>query len=296
LDAERVASLEKQVQFLTLQLVERERVLQREKDEFIATVNEVSTRQTTSLRARVGQLEAENARLQCAAHERPCSPGTPPPSPKPAQAEDELRRKITELETRCERVRAEWAQEHATVIEREREVKKLDETAKRLSNALRENAAKMDRLNRELADEKMLNTSVSENTHTLEQRIDDLQRQVASLMFENQDAERGCRLMAQELLMLRPHAIEMEVWRLWLDTETRKLARVGKEMGTELFIKATLLFLKKYREGEAEAWVQHVSKNRNEALGKRYAEDKAASGDADKPTSSTCDSPLDAID
>jgi hypothetical protein len=78
--------------------------------------------------------------------------------------------------------------------------------------------------------------------------------------------------MAAELCAREDNGLLLEVWLLWISTEVRKLAQIGKEYGVEMFGKASFAFVKKYRDGEAENWVKQVVASRNESIRKRYIE------------------------
>jgi hypothetical protein len=228
-----VIELRGQVAFLTSQLVDRERVLQVEKDEFVATVS-----RTTTLRiAKVQEELAEARKGACA-----------PPDPPPTQLDDASKK--------------ETAAALATV--------------KRLSDALAKKNGELAATKKSLEDEIAFTRGLGENKEDLEKQLAEAAQKIKNLTFELSDTGNAARMMAQELLTLRPTAIELEVWRLWLDTETRLMTREGREKGTDAFCKAALNFVTKYRTGQADEWVGVVVTNRTKALHRAF-------GDGDLP-------------
>ena len=324
--APEVLELREKIAFLTNQLVDRERVLQAEKDEFMASVSrtsaariasvqedlEASKAEIVQLRKAVAAAEAAAAAATASAAEAeaaaaattasvavaaaeaaagdprpphpeirsreappggeaaPHLPTTPRRDAEPSPVEEELRRRVVELEMRLTASREDAASARETVQARDDEIKKLSETAKRLSEALRQRAGETEMLKKDLADEQAFSQGLGANKAALEEQLDDAHKVLTALTHERNDAGRDARLMAQELLTLRPAAIELEVWQLWIDTEIRTMTRVGRELGNEAFSKAAFQFVKKYKNGEAEEWVSNVVTNRNVALERAY--------------------------
>jgi chromosome segregation ATPase len=303
-----VLELREKVAFLTSQLVNSERSLQAEKDVFMASISRVSFERISKLQEELEASKAEIVQLRStvaaseaaeaveaateavveaaaeaearvsawghrAHHSEPTSPQLPTTPRRDAEtspAEEELRRRVMDLEARLTASKEDTASARETVHARDDEIKKLSETAKRLSEALRQRAGETELLKKDLSDEQAFSQGLATNKSALEDQLAEAHRRMATLTHERNDAGRGARSMAQELLTLRPTAIELEVWRLWMDTEIRTMTRVGKELGNDAFSKAAFQFVKKYKNGEAEEWVSNVVKNRNEALNRAY--------------------------
>lgn len=302
-----VLELREKVAFLTLQLVNSERALQAEKDEFMASISRVSFERISKLqeeleasKSKIIQLQstvaAAEASVQAAVegaakaaavgvearavteglrihHPEPTPPHlptTPRRDIEPSPSEEELRRRVMDLEARLSASKEDTASARETVHARDDELKKLSETAKRLSEALRRRAGETEILKKDLADEKAFSQGLGANKAALEEQLDEAHKVLTVLTHERNDNGRGARLMAQELLTLRPAAIELEVWQVWIDTEIRTMTQAGREYGNEAFSKAAFQFVKKYKNGDAEEWVAEVVKNRNEALSRAY--------------------------
>jgi hypothetical protein len=306
-----VLELREKVAFLTLQLVNSERALQAEKDEFMASISRVTFERISKLqeeleasKSQIFQLQITVAAAEAAAEAAteaavegaakaaaaeaearavtegsrvhhlepppPQLPTTPRRDIEPSPSEEELRRRVMDLEARLSASKEDTASARETVHARDDEIKKISETAKRLSEALRRRAGETELLKKDLADEKAFSQGLGANKAALEEQLDEAHKVLSALTHERNDAGRGARLMAQELLTLRPAAIELEVWQLWIDTEIRTMTQVGKEHGNEAFSKAAFQFVKKYKNGDAEEWVAEVVKNRNEALSRAY--------------------------
>lgn len=297
-----VLELREKIAFLTSQLVNSERALQAEKDEFMASISRVSFERISRLQEELEASKAEIVQLRSAVavaeaaaeaaakaaadvetraaaggprahHPEPTPPQlptTPRRDAEPSPAEEELRRRVADLEARLTASKEDTASARETVHARDDEIKKVSETAKRLSEALRQRSGETELLKKDLADEQAFSQGLAANKSALEEQLAEAHKRMAELTHERNDCGRDARFMAQELLTLRPTAIELEVWRLWMDTEMRTMTRVGKELGNDAFSKAAFQFVKKYKNGEAEEWVAKVVTNRNEALNRAY--------------------------
>jgi|694.fasta_scaffold00641_15 hypothetical protein len=283
-----VVELREKVAYLTNQLVGRERVLQAEKDEFIASVSRASTTRIVKVQeeleaskneiiqlrkavaaAKDAALAAASAAAAAAAEAavkaaaeaaavaavrdlRPptlggqeweaCAggdstqhlPKTPRRDDEPSPAEEEMRRRVADLETRLTASREECESSRETVHARDDEIKKLSETAKRLSNALRKRTGETEMLKKDFADEQAFSQGLAANKAALEEQIEEFHKVMTAVIHERNDAARDARLMAHELQTLQPVAIELEVWHVWIDTEIRGMTAIGKELGNEV--------------------------------------------------------------
>jgi chromosome segregation ATPase len=309
-----VIELREKIAFLTSQLVNRERALQGEKDEFMARISLVSFERVSKLQEELEASKAEILQLRSTLaapvaapvaaaeaavkseaeteagaprsnHLDPTSPQLPTTPRRDAEtssAEEELRRRVVDLETRLITSREDIASARETLCARDEEIKKLSETAKRLSEALRQRAGETEMLKKDLADEQAFSQGLGANKAALEEHLDEAHKLLTALTHERNEAGRDARLMAQELMALRPTAVEYEVWQLWVETEIRTMTRVGKELGTDAFSKAAFQFVKKYKNGEAVDWVSNVVTNRNAALERAYGS-APRSPDAEPP-------------
>ena len=303
-----VVELREKVAYLTNQLVGRERVLQAEKDEFIASVSRASTTRIVKVQeeleaskneiiqlrkdvaaakdaalaaaeaasaaaaeaaakdaalaaAEAASAAAAEAAVKAAAEAaavaavrdlRPptlggqeweaCAggdstqhlPKTPRRDDEPSPAEEEMRRRVADLETRLTASREECESSRETVHARDDEIKKLSETAKRLSDALRKRAGETEMLKKDFADEQAFSQGLAANKAALEEQIEEFHKVMTAVIHERNDAARDARLMAHELQTLQPVAIELEVWHVWIDTEIRGMTAIGKELGNEV--------------------------------------------------------------
>jgi len=347
--------LNAQIAFLTQQLVTRERVLQAEKDSFMASVSlAASTRtatmqqelrdaiqagetaryetnqlreemvslqeETTRLREREerSKQEADELRSETQARKREMedlnsrlvelrnqmkvardeflraeSPSTPPSTPPPARDAPrgatlsdsfespenvaELRRRVTELERRLaestDSLRAamqDVVDSRQLAVLKDEEAKRLTETAKRLSEGLKRKMGEIDAFRRELEEEKAFSAALSDTKNVLEKQIAEMGMHISELTKERNDAGRSARLMAEELLSLRPASIELEVWRLWFETEVRNMIREFRDNGQEAFTRKATHFVNTFKNGGADEWVALVVKNRQRALESHY--------------------------
>lgn len=347
--------LNTQIAFLTQQLVTRERVLQAEKDEFMASVSLAASTRTAAvqnelrdaiqsgensrleanqLREEMATLKEETNRLrefedrsrrevdalraeaQNHKHDmedinskllalrdqmnvardealRAESPSTPPATAPPTREASrntpfceslessakvaELRRHVSELENRLakstESIHAamqDAVEARQLAVLKDEEAKRLTDTAKRLSEGLKRKMGEIDAFRRELEEEKAFSAALADTKNVLEKQIAEMGMHISELTKERNDAGRSARLMAEELLSLRPASIELEVWRLWFETEVRNMIRACQEHGQEAFTRKATQFVNTFKNGEADEWVALVVKNRQRALESHY--------------------------
>ena len=310
----KVAQLEARVDFLTKQLVERERILQAEKDEFMSGLALTTTRlrnEAAEREARVLDLEAQLSLAK--------TPPPPPPeciSPDRNEEVEALRARLEaaelaaaratrvseDLESEIAKIRAdaksvekdlEEAREARKVSERE--VRKVTDTAKSLSLALKTASKKADESTKNAEGWKEMASSLTTNLKDAEKRAEEAECEALRLAQELKGTQNENRLMTLELVTRNNIDLQLTVWHEWFKTETRRLMQISRDYPPETFNRAAAAFVIKYRGKnddempEAEKWVRQHVRERFE-LRQRQMNGSAPRG---APPSST---PMDSID
>jgi chromosome segregation ATPase len=281
-------SPEAHIIYLTQQLVDRERILQAEKDAFMAGMSEILVRvksENVSLADTVARLEGE---LAARAQDVEAVQHQPDEEAEALKATVEslggvetirslsskasaLEEAVQKLNAQCTSLRSELESAKGARAASSQDLHGMQQTAKALSLAHKTAGARADRATRDLENEKAMNESLASNLDTAEKLALHLGSRVADAEAKNETLRHHCKLMTTQIMHLSGVEIIGEIWRTWFDVETRRLTQIMRQHGRDMFAKAAIAFVFKYRgtgeDGptEAEKWVRARVEERNAA-------------------------------